>query len=186
MPEPQEESFERFRSYLQLLARMQLDGRLRSKLDASDVVQQTMLQAHRFRHQFRGRDTAALAAWLRQILAHNLAHARRDYHRAQRDVDRERSLEAALQDSSLCLQQWLATDDSSPSENVERMEKVLALATAVEKLPEAQRQAIVLHYWHGESLARIGAAIERTPAAVAGLLHRGLRKLRESLDRSET
>ena len=182
MSEPPEQSFERFRSYLQLLARMHLNQRLRSKLDASDVVQQTMLQAHRARDQFRGRDSAAMAAWLRQILAHNLAHARRNYHRAQRDVDRERSLEATLHHSSRCLQKWLAADDTSPSQKAERTEEIVELAAAVEDLPDGQREAIVRHYWHGESLAHIAAELERTPASIAGLLHRGLKRLRGSLD----
>jgi RNA polymerase sigma-70 factor (ECF subfamily) len=93
-------TLERYRAYLRLLARMLLDPRLQSKLDPSDVVQQTLLQAHQARNDFRGRSEAELAAWLRQILARNLAHAVRDLGRAKRDIGRERSLEAALDASS--------------------------------------------------------------------------------------
>src|SRR5712692_3211122 len=85
-----------FRHYLLLLARVRLDPRLRGKLDASDVVQQTMLEAHQGLAQFRGRSAGEQVAWLRQILARNLANAVRDLARAKRDVARERSLEAAL------------------------------------------------------------------------------------------
>ena len=60
--------FEPFRSYLQLLAETQLQTRLRSKVDAADVVQQTMLQAHQAREQFRGETDAEKAGWLRTIL----------------------------------------------------------------------------------------------------------------------
>src|SRR4051794_14552961 len=87
---------ERFRAYLRLLARLNLDPRLRGKLDASDVVRQTLLEAYRALGQFRGRTDAELAGWLRQVLAHQLAHATRDLGRAKRDVSRERSLEDAL------------------------------------------------------------------------------------------
>lgn len=82
-----------YRSYLNLLARINMAPKLRSKLDASDIVQQTFLQAHRSLGEFRGQSDAERAAWLRKILARNLAHAARDYRRDKRDVAQERSLE---------------------------------------------------------------------------------------------
>src|SRR6516165_286802 len=88
---------ERYREYLHLLARLQLDPRLRSKLDPSDVVQATMLQASRGIDQFRGQTKAEQVAWLRKILARELARASRDLGRGKRDADRERSLEQALE-----------------------------------------------------------------------------------------
>jgi len=93
-------TLERFRSYLHLLARLQLQGRPPARLDPSDVVQQTLLEAHRQRGQFRGQTDVERAAWLRQILAHNLADAARRLHRDKRDVRRERSLEKELEQSS--------------------------------------------------------------------------------------
>jgi RNA polymerase sigma-70 factor (ECF subfamily) len=160
---------------------MQLDRRLQGKLDASDVVQQTLLQAHRARGQFRGQSPGELAAWLRQILARNLAHAGRDYGRAKRDVARERSFEASLGASAHRLGQWIAAQQSSPSQKAERSEQLLQLAEALETLSEAQKEAIVLHYWQEWSLSQIAAHLGRSPSAVAGLLHRGLKKLRGTL-----
>ena len=87
--------FQRYHHYLHVLAQTQLGRHLRAKVDASDVVQQTLLQAHQARNQFRGGSEAELAAWLRRILANNLANAVRDLHRGKRDLARERSLEAA-------------------------------------------------------------------------------------------
>jgi RNA polymerase sigma-70 factor (ECF subfamily) len=178
------QKLERYRAYLRLLARLHLDARLQGKLDPSDVVQQTLLQAYRALDQFRGHSDGELAAWLRQILARNLAHAVRDLGRAKRDVGLERSLEAAVDASSLRLEAWLAAEQSSPSQRAERNEQLLRLAEALTTLPEAQREAVVLHYWQGQSLAEIGTRLDRTPAAVAGLLHRGLKQLRGLLQDS--
>jgi len=91
---------ERFRSYLWMLAEVQLGHGGRAKIDPSDIVQQTLLDAHRDRDQFRGRTTAEMAAWLRRLLACNLADAVRLLGRAKRDAARERSLEVAVENSS--------------------------------------------------------------------------------------
>src|SRR5947209_8472683 len=165
-------SLERFRAYLRLLARLQLDPRLKGKLDASDVVQQTLLQAFQALSQFRGQSDAELAAWLRQILAHNLANAVRDLGRAKRDVGRERSLEAALDASSVRLEGWLAAEQSSPSQRAERNEELLRLAEALDALPEAQREALTLHHLRNWTLEDVGRHLGRSPAAVAGLIKR--------------
>jgi RNA polymerase sigma-70 factor (ECF subfamily) len=175
------EDLERFRDYLHLLARLQLDPRLRARADASDVVQQTFLQAHRALPGFRGATEGELAAWLRQILARTLAHAARDHGRDRRDVDRERSLQAALEASSARLEGWLASEQSSPSQQAERNEQLLRLAGVLAGLPEAQREALVLHYWQDWTTVEIGRHLDRTPAAVAGLLKRGLKELRRHL-----
>jgi RNA polymerase sigma-70 factor (ECF subfamily) len=175
------EDLERYRDFLRLLARLQLDPRLRARVEASDVVQQTFLQAHQALAGFRGSTDAELAAWLRQILARNLAHLARDHGRDRRDVGRERSLEAALDASSARLEAWLASEQSSPSQRAQRNEQLLRLAQVLAGLPEAQREALVLHYWQGWTTAEIGRQLDRSPTAVAGLLKRGLKELRAHL-----
>jgi RNA polymerase sigma-70 factor (ECF subfamily) len=172
---------ERFRSYLLLLARVRLDPMVRAKVGASDVLQQTLLEAHRDLGQFRGRTVAERAAWLRQILARNLANVLRDLRRDKRDLAHEQPLQAALDESASRLEAWLAAEQSSPSQQAERHERAVRLAEALAALPENQREAIVLRHWQGCSLAEIGEHLGCTPAAVTGLLHRGLRKLRQQL-----
>ncbi|MBI3463011.1 MAG: sigma-70 family RNA polymerase sigma factor [Planctomycetes bacterium] len=176
---------ERFREYLRLLARQHIGAQLRSKLDASDLVQQTLLEAHRKRDQFRGRSDAELAGWLRKLLACTLADAVRALGRAKRDVARERSLDAALEQSSARIEAWLVAEQSSPSQQAMRHEQAVRLADALAKLPESQREALELRHCQGWSLAEISRHMGRTPAAVAGLLKRGARQLRSLLEDRE-
>lgn len=172
----------RFRDYLRLLARAQFDPRLRAKVDPSDVVQQTLLEAYEKLDQFRGGSDAECAGWLRQALARNLADVLRAFGQDKRDLARERSLEESLHASSARLECWLADGATPAAEQAERQERALRLAAVLAELPEAQREAIVLQYWHGWTLARIGAHLGRSMPAVAGLLKRGLQALRRRLE----
>src|SRR5262249_49396174 len=158
---------ERFREYLRVLARLQIEPRLQAKLDPSDLVQQTLLKAHQAGEQFRGTTAAEQAAWLRQILANTLANAIRDFGRAKRDVTLERSLETALADSSARLEAWLVTKEPSPSQQAERNEQLLSLAEELARLPEIQREVLLLRHCEGWSLTEIGTHLGRTRAAVA-------------------
>jgi RNA polymerase sigma-70 factor (ECF subfamily) len=167
------------------LARMQLGPKLRAKLDPSDLVQQTLLDAHKQQGQFRGSTPEARAAWLRGILACNLADVVRSFARDKRDVTRERSLEAALDESSDRLAAWLQAEQSSPSQKAQCTEDLLRLVEALAELPEAQREAVVLHYWQGQSLKEVAAQLGSTAPAVAGLLQRGLKTLRAVLVKPE-
>lgn len=183
-PEDQErqEILERCREYLCLLARFQLSPQLQAKLDASDLVQQTLLKAHEKREQFRGRSTAELMGWLRQILANELAAALRSFRTEARDLAREHSLQADLDASSNRLESWLATDQTSPSQRAIRQEQLLLLAQALLELPADQRQAVELHHFQECSLAEVSQRMGRSQEAVVGLLYRGLKKLRQRLD----
>jgi RNA polymerase sigma-70 factor (ECF subfamily) len=171
-----------FRSYLRVLAGMQLDPLLRKRIDPSDIVQQTLLQAHRAAHQFRGTSDAELAGWLRQILAHELAHQLRDHRRAKRDVARERSIQESVEASSIRLEKLVAADGPRPDDAAARNERARRLASALSELPESQREAIELHYWHHWTLEQIGNKQERSKSAVAGMIRRGLKGLKEQLD----
>lgn len=171
----------RYQPYLKMLARMQLRRAYQGKVDQSDLVQQTLMQAVQGLGNFRGKSEVELRAWLRQILARNLCHLDRDMHRDKRDVRRERSMEDRLAHSSLRLEGWLVADGPTPSQNVSSGERLLRLATALEKLPESQREAVRLHYLEGLKLSEIASRLEKTTGAIAGLLNRGMKALREEL-----
>jgi RNA polymerase sigma-70 factor (ECF subfamily) len=176
-----ERPLERYSDYLRLLTQLQLSPRLQAKLDASDVVQQVLLQAHEGRAQFRGQSEAEWLAWLRAILANALAAAGRRFATEARNLARERSLDAELNLSSSRLEGLLAADQSSPSERAVRGEEVLRLAHAMACLPADQRRVVELHHLKGLPVAEVAAAMKRSRPAVVGLLFRGLKKLRELL-----
>jgi RNA polymerase sigma-70 factor (ECF subfamily) len=171
---------EQFRDYLRLLARQQLDPRLHGKFDPSDVVQQTLLEAHKDWQRFRGSTSAELAAYLRQTLAHNLTDAMRRYGAAARNVDLEKALDA----SSGRLEAMLAADQSSPSQHAMQHEQLQHLARALAQLPDDQRVAVELKHLHGCSVTQISERMGKTETAVGGLLRRGLKRLRELMHES--
>ena len=181
--EPMDSAFERYREYLGLLARARLGVWLGAKIDPSDVVQETLLRAYRHREQIRARTEPERLAFLRRVLANTAADAVRQFARGKRDRTLERSLETALDQSSAKLEAWLAADQSSPSGRVMRQELLVRMANELSKLPAAQRTAIELRYLHEptRSLAEIGRELGRTEKAAAGLLCRGLARLREVL-----
>jgi RNA polymerase sigma-70 factor (ECF subfamily) len=177
---------ERYREFLSLLARLQLDPRLQGKVDLSGVVQQTLLEAHQAFDRLRECDEAQQVAWLRKILAHNLTDEVRKLHTIGRDVGREQPLEAALERSSARLEAWLAADQSSPSQRAVRQEQLLRLAEALARLPKDQRTAVELHHLRGYAVADVASQMSRSDGAVGALLVRGLKKLRELLRETES
>lgn len=175
-------SLDRYRSYLLLLARWQWNPRLQGKLDPSDVVQQTLVQAYGGLAEFRGATDGELKAWLRRILSRCLTDVARKFGGAKRDAAKERSLEVIAAESSVRLERWLDDEQSSPPERAQRNEQVAQLAEAIAALPEAQQEAVTLFHLHGLSVKEIGALTGRSVEAVAGLLKRGLHALRTELN----
>lgn len=173
---------ERYRGYLKMLAETRLDRRLRAKIDPSDIVQETMIQAFRAWGDLRGSSEGERMAWLRQILIRTLLHAVRDFGRDKRDIKREQPL-VRLADQSSAQLEWLAqADQTSPSQVAVRAEELLRVADALQELPEDQRTAVIAYYWRGATTAEIGAELQRSGSAVAGLIYRGVKKLNERLD----
>jgi RNA polymerase sigma-70 factor (ECF subfamily) len=168
---------EHYREYLRLLARLQLDPRLRSQLDPSDIVQQTLLKAHERLDQFRGQSDEEMRAWLRAILARALVDAVRKFGRQK--GDRAQSLELALEQSSAKLEALLASEESSPSLGALRAERLIELAEALARLPEDQRSAVELRYLHGLAVPDVAEFMGRSTVSVTGLLYRGMKTLRD-------
>jgi RNA polymerase sigma-70 factor (ECF subfamily) len=154
--------------------------RFRGKADPSGVVQETLWEAYQQLDRGLKVSSSGRLPWLRRILANNLADEVRRMTAEKRDIGREVSLDHGVEQSSQRLERWLARElkpaAAHPSEG-----RVLMLAAALTRLPQAQREAIELQYWSGRTLAEIAESLGRSREAVAGLIKRGLRHLRQEL-----
>ena len=167
-------------SFLRLLACAEIMPSLRRRIEPSDIVQQTLLEAHQTRDQFRGDSDPEMAQWLRRILQHNIVDSLRALQAQKRDIAREQLLVNQPGDfdkTSQRLDRLLATY-SSPSQNAIQSEQLLLLSESIFQLPGDQREAVIQHHLKGLKLAEMSAQWGRSEAAIAGLLQRGLRKLR--------
>jgi RNA polymerase sigma-70 factor (ECF subfamily) len=173
-----------FRNYLCLLARTGIDASLQGKADPSDVVQETLLKAHRAFDQFRGRSEAELAGWLRQILR-NVLHdlARRYQATEQRQAERERSLDEMLDASSAALNRILANGGPTPSESAERRELGVVLADALAELSSDHREVIVLRSLEEQEWPEVARHMGRSEGAVRMLWARALRQLKPLIEK---
>lgn len=180
------EILEDYRRYLTVLASVHLDPRLRGKLDPADVVQQTMVRAVAAFGGLRSYESPVVSAWLRTILASELADAVKHFDRDKRDISRERSIEADLEKSASGMGAWLAAELSSPSTTASRNEDLLRLADALASLPARMRDAVVLKHCQGWTLQQVAERLNKTVPAVASLLRRGLEQLRKQLANGTT
>jgi RNA polymerase sigma-70 factor (ECF subfamily) len=178
------ELFQRYRRYLEVLARAQLGQQLRAKCGTSDLVQQTLLEAHRDFGGFQGEHEAELLAWLRRILAHNLFNQARHFAARQRDAAREVSLEqvqAGVDRSSVALGRCLAAEGPTPSQAAARREASVRLADALARLPEDYQTVLLLRVFEELPAEEVAVRMGRSAGAVRMLQMRALTALREQM-----
>jgi RNA polymerase sigma-70 factor (ECF subfamily) len=172
----------RYRGYLTLLARLQLDQRLQAKIDPSDIVQETFLEAHRDFEVFRGTTEGELIAWLRAVLARNVANTIRHYQKTkQRDVNMERRIHQELGRSSQALDGAFVVARGTPSESLARRERAVLLADALESLPPDYREVPVLRHIQGLRLKEVAERMGRSVDSVKKLWARAVARIRHVL-----
>jgi RNA polymerase sigma-70 factor, ECF subfamily len=171
-----------YRDYLALLARLQVRQRLQGKVDVQDLVQETFLKASRYFARFRGTTEREWTAWLRQILATTAANQVRHYlGNKGRDPRLERELANAFAQSSRCIDEGFALPQSTPSQQAVRREQAVLLADALARLPEDQREAVILRHLESLSFPEVAVRMDRTVDSVKKLWARGLARLREQM-----
>jgi RNA polymerase sigma-70 factor (ECF subfamily) len=174
-----------YRPALKLIAEQMVGPGLQRREDASDIVQRTVLEAYAAIEQFHGMSEEEFSGWLKQILRRNVTNLVRDNRAAKRDVRREQYLDAAEDSMSVT---WMqpAGRGTTPSQKLIKAEAALILAQAIDELPEQQQIAVRMRHLEGRGIEEIAAAMDKTPAAAAGLLRRGLQTLREKMAQGST
>ncbi len=173
----------RYREFVRLLVRSRCGGRLQARIDSSDLIQETLLRVSRHIDQFQGNSEEEWRAWLTRIaerevigqLRHHLGAARRDAAREQHLTPPSSS------NGGSRLEQWWARSQSSPSQAAMRQERVLALTSALGRLPDDYREVLVLRHLEGLGFAEIAERLDRSPGAVRILWTRALKRLRDEL-----
>jgi RNA polymerase sigma-70 factor, ECF subfamily len=175
------QSLESCRRYLLTVASGQLDGDLMSKGGASDLVQETFLDAQRDFARFRGSSLEELRAWLRQILLYNVGAFTRRYRAAEmRSVAREVSLRD--DGSTSCQDEGPAESALTPSAVAIEEEESLALHRAVERLPDADRRVVLLRLEGEQTFEEIGRLTGRSPDAARHVWARAMVRLRREME----
>jgi RNA polymerase sigma-70 factor, ECF subfamily len=176
------------RELIRSLVRARRHGQLQSRVDSSDIVQETMLRVAQHIGQFQGECEEEWRAWLARIAEHEVIHQVRHHLGAERRaVNREQSQPAkssASVDGMSRLEDWLTRSQTSPSQAAQRNERAYILAGALNRLPDDYRQVLVLRHIDGLAFAEVGQRLDRTEGAVRVLWTRALKKLREELERA--
>lgn len=173
---------DQYRGYLKLLAQTQLDRRLQVRVSPSDLVQETLLHAYRTFNQFRGQQLSEVAAWLRTILARRISDQFRHHKAGKRDLHREQAIEDALDRSSMEMNRSLLSAEPSAATQADQAEQAIAVANALDRLPEDYRTVIVLREFQQLSFGMVAERMARTSGAVRMLWVRALERLRKEME----
>lgn len=172
-----------YRNYLNIIADRQLDRKLRARVSPSDIVQETMLEAHRDFGQFRGTSEREFAGWLRKILANTLARVIEKHVLARkRDVRRDvplKQLAASIEQSTAFMQLQFAAPGDSPSFDARRRERATILAAAISELPDSQREVLLMRNMQSMKFREIAAETGRSVPATKMLWMRAVKQLRK-------
>jgi len=172
----QGELLQRYVPFLTAYVSRRIAG-LEQRVDSSDVVQEVHLKVCSG-FSFLGATEAELTAWILTIADNTIVSLFRKHGAQVRDLTRERRMCDATGSASVS---WYepAGNATTPSQKLMKGEAALRLLQCIAELPSSQAEAIRLRHLDGLTTQQICEAMNRTPSAVAGLLQRGLQKLRQ-------
>ena len=176
--------------YLNSVSRNHLDARIGARVSASDIVQETLLEAHRDFSKFSGGTIEEFTGWIRRILFNNLATAIEKHILAgKRDIRKQRSLDhkpSSEDQSRAQLANFLSQDATSPSAPLQREESLDQLTEAIDRLPPDYQRVIRLRHFDDLSFIEIAERLERNPGAVRMIWVRAIDRLRRQMQIGES
>jgi RNA polymerase sigma-70 factor (ECF subfamily) len=179
-PEALGQLLEGYRRYLLQIANSELDSQMQTKLGASDLVQETFLEAHRAFDRFQGDSPVELRAWLRAILLNKVADTNRQFRgTAKREIGKEVAIAGKSE-----TQPEPVVPTPSPSNLLMREERATALTVALARLPPHYRQVIVWRQVEDLSFDDMASRLGRSTDAVRKLWWRALQQLQDELGNS--
>ena len=174
-----ERLFSHYRRYLRQVIDLRLDQRLRQRVDTSDVIQETQLEAFRRLADYLERAPMPFRIWLRKMAHERLIMARRHHvGAARRAVGRE----VRLPDhSSIQLAGQLLAASSTPSQQVAREELVRRAQEAMAQLSETDQEILLMRNLEGLSNQEVAQVLDLEPATASQRYGRALLRLRSVL-----
>ncbi|WP_417382444.1 sigma-70 family RNA polymerase sigma factor [Gimesia sp.] len=174
------------RSYLKVLARVEVGRHLQAKLDVSDIIQEVFLEAHKSFPDFKGTVEPQFTQWIRSILSHTIANTVRRYFGTQaRDPRLEQQVAAGLDHSAISLGGMLVDPGTSPSQQVVRVEQTRLVSEALARLPEDYQTVLILRHLEGLTFPKIAERMEKTVNSVEKLWLRGLSRLKKEFAKTD-
>jgi RNA polymerase sigma-70 factor (ECF subfamily) len=168
--------FERYRRRLAVLIRYKLGAEWRGKLDADDLVQETLLRAYRDLPRFTYRSPGSFMHWLSAIADHTIADAVRYAGRARRQGNEVRFRSESNPEGPE------PSDSVTPSRVLAQEERLGALVKKLDALPEHYREALLLAKIEGLTTEEIASRLGKTREAASLLVFRAVRRFRELLE----
>ena len=175
------ELFNTCRGYVGFLARSHVESWIQAKVDASDLIQQTLLEAHQAFPKFTGQSEGEWLAWLKQILKHNATDYVRRYGAQKRKARLEVALGGGDQSSLFRTAPEPSARIDTPSAIMNRREEEILVADALETLPEDYQEVIVLRNLQRLPFDEVAERMNRSRPATQMLWMRALRKLQSVL-----
>ncbi|RUL81389.1 sigma-70 family RNA polymerase sigma factor [Tautonia sociabilis] len=178
-----QELLEVHREHLRRMVAARLDRRLTSRVDPSDIVQETLAEASKRMDGFLKDRPLPFLGWLRQLAAERVIDTHRRHIASQRrSITRENRADTHLDDSSRALARRFLANDSSPSDRLSRRERREQVMAALASLSARDQEVLVMRYLEQRDASQIAEALGITRGAVKARLLRALIHMRGRLE----